>query len=161
MEHYFSGSALGVVDRHGRVTLPSFIKAVLARRSGANTLLLGRHEADACLIGYDRGYVPHLAAELERRRLRDEAEGNDPAEHHARTRRLFGLASEVTVDSRGGVLLPQLERRRLGIGGQALFVGTGASFELWSIERATSGEDGAVAELARFHLDQTGQPRAA
>lgn len=156
MDHYFSGSALGAVDRSGRVALPGFVRAVLARRAGTDALLFGRHENDPCLIGYDRARIPSLAAELERRRLRDEAEGLDPAAHHARARRLFGLATEAAIDGRGRVLLPELERRRLAIAGRALFVGTGAAFELWNLERACAPESGEVAEIARFHLEQAG-----
>lgn len=155
MDHYFSGSALGGVDRNGRVALPAFVRSILARRSVGDALLFGRHEADPCLIGYDRSRIPELAAELERRRLRDEAGGLDPAAHHARARRLFGLASEASIDSRGRVLLPELERRRLAIAGHALFVGTGAAFEVWSLERACA-DSGEVAEIARFHLEQAG-----
>jgi DNA-binding transcriptional regulator/RsmH inhibitor MraZ len=160
MDHYFSGSALGSVDRNGRVALPGFVRSVLARRTGGDALLFGRHEADPCLIGYDRSRIPQLAAELERRRLRDEAEGLDAVAHHARARRLFGLASEASVDGRGRVLLPELERRRLAIAGHALFIGTGAAFEVWSLERACT-EAGEVAEIARFHPEQAGLSAAA
>jgi MraZ protein len=161
MEHYFSGSALAAVDRHGRLTLPPFVRTVLAKRTAAHALLFGRHEADPCLVGYDAVQVPYLAAELERRRLRDEAAGIDPAEHHARSRRLFGLASEAAVDGRGRVQLPEFERRRLRIGNHVLFVGTGPAFELWGLAQACDPRAGDVAELARFHLQQAGQPLAA
>ena len=160
MNHYFSGSAVGAVDRHGRVTLPAFVRSGLAQRSGAGVMLFGRHEADPCLIGYDRPQVPHIAAELERLRLRDEAAGIDASTHHARLRRIFGLASEASVDARARVLLPELERRRLCLDGPVLFVGTGTTFELWSLEEACA-RTGAVAEIARFHREQSQLPAVA
>ncbi|HEY0147488.1 MAG TPA: hypothetical protein VGB70_00640 [Allosphingosinicella sp.] len=161
MGHFFSGSAVSIIDRNKRVTLPPFVRTVLAHRSGGGNLLLGRHESDPCLIGYDRSQVPHLAAELERLRLRDEAAGVDASAHHARLRRIFGLASEVSVDARGKALLPELERRRSGLDGAVLFVGTGATFELWSLEQAARSSSATVAEIARFHFEHSRIPAVA
>ena len=161
MDHYFTGSALGIADRQGRIALPAFVRSALARCSDAASLLLVRHEADPCLMGFDRVQLPGFHAELERRRLRDEAAGGAAGEHHARARRLFGLASEAGIDGRGRIVLPELERRRLGIGREVLFLGAGATFEIWSAARAAACADEAVADAARFHLAEAGLADAA
>ena len=152
MELYFSGSATGAVDRHGRLALPTFVRSVLARSPSGGGLFFGRHETDACVVGYDRSRIQQLAADLERKRLLDEAQGVAPATHHARCRRLFGLATEAPFDDRGRVHFPAHERSRLGIVEKALFVGIGVAFEVWGLEQACDAEADSVAEIARYHM---------
>jgi len=153
VEHLFSGSALCAVDRHGRVALPPFVRSMLERRSDGRAVLFAPHETDPCVSAFDRPYASLLHADTERRRIAEEQAGVAPAAHHARTRRLFGLAEEADFDGRGRLTLPPLARRRSGVTSQALFVGTGGSFEVWSPEAALASEDAALRDLAAFHLD--------
>ena len=147
--HFFSGSALCAVDAAGRLVLPAFVRATLARRGHDLALLIGAHERAPCLAGYDRSVLPMLHAEAERRRL---ASPDGDRAHHAYARRAFGLAEEVAVDA-GQAVLPPLMRRRAGIGALALLVGSGASFEIWDVEAARDSDDPDLADLARFHLE--------
>jgi DNA-binding transcriptional regulator/RsmH inhibitor MraZ len=150
LDDFFSGSALGAVDKAGRLTLPTFVRATLARRGGDRALMVGAHASASCLTAYDRSVLPMLHADLERRRIGGEA-GDEDA-HHLRARRAFGFAEECGIDA-GTVQLPMLMRRRARIGTLALVVGAGATFEIWDAETALASDDPDLAELAAFHLE--------
>ena len=150
--HIFSGNALGALDEEGRVSLPPFILREMARHEGGGRVLLGVHESDPCLTGYGSALRPRLEAELERRRLRDEALGRPPGEHHARARRTFGLVEEASYDEAGRLTLPPLARRRGGLGRSILFIGAGSHFEIWDSSLAMAEGDEELRCLAEYRL---------
>lgn len=155
-ERLFNGSGLSAVDTAGRTRLPTFIQQALIARSGCRNLLIGAHESDGCIAGFDHGHAIVVHAELERRRLAGEAAGEAPEAHHARARRMFGLAEEAQFDIDGVVTLPPLPRRLGGIGGLALFVGTGGAFEIWDPSRARERGGEELRALAEYRLAQHG-----
>ncbi len=150
IENLFSGNALLPVDGEGRTILPGFVLAVLDRRRAGARLVFGAHEEDPCISGYDEGYQAVLHAEMERRRLRDEAEGVPAAAHHSRARRLFGAVERASYDAGGRITLPPMMRLKSRIGERALFIGTGGSFEVWNPDLACAAGDPEVRELAAF-----------
>lgn len=150
--HIFSGNALAALDEEGRVRLPPFILREMGRRGDPGRVLLGVHESDRCLTGYGSGLRPSLQAELERRRLRDEALGRAPEEHHARARRTFGLVEEASYDGGGRMTLPPLARRRGSLGRDILFVGAGSHFEIWDPALAIAEGDEELRFLAQYRL---------
>jgi DNA-binding transcriptional regulator/RsmH inhibitor MraZ len=152
----FSGNALGALDEEGRVRLPPFILREMARHESGGRVLLGVHESDPCLTGYGSGLQPRLEAELERRRLRDEALGRAPGEHHARARRTFGLVEEALYDERGRLTLPPLARRRGGLGRHILFIGAGSHFEIWDPSLAMAEGDEELRFVAEYRLGDGG-----
>jgi len=154
IEHLYAGSALAAVDGRGRVRLPRFVLETAERRSGAGILVLGPHESDDCLTGYDPSWRRMLFDDSERQRLRDEAAGAAAARHHGRARRAFGLTEQADIDAEGRIALPPMVRRLARIEGRALFVGTGGAFEIWNPEIAAGSGDSALAELARWRLGQ-------
>jgi MraZ protein len=149
----FSGSALGALDEEGRVRLPPFILREMARHGDEGRVMLGVHESDPCLTGYGSALRPRLEAELERRRLRDEALGMTSYDHHARARRTFGLVEEASYDEAGRLTLPPLARRRGGLGRHILFVGAGSHFEIWDPSLAMAEGDEELRYLAEFRLE--------
>lgn len=151
--HIFSGNALGALDEEGRVRLPPFILREMARH-GDGRLLLGVHEKDPCITGYSAELRPRLEAELERRRLRDEALGRPTDDHHARARRTFGLVEEARYDDGGQLILPPLARRRGRLGRDILFIGAGSHFEIWDASLAIAEGDEALRFVARFRLGE-------
>ena len=150
--HLFSGNALGALDENGRVRLPAFILREMERHCDRGRLIFGLHEKDPCLTGYSPGERPRLQAELERRRLRGEGLGEPAEAHHARARRMFGLAEEAAYDESGRVAIPPLARRRGGLAGRILFVGAGSHFEIWDPERAVAEGDEDLRRLAEERL---------
>lgn len=154
LEDLFNGSALIAVDAKGRLSVPSFIRGVVERRSDAKAIVIGMHEASPCLNCYDRGYARILYAENERRRLAEEAA--DPTAHHARARRTFGLTEEALYDTSGRMIVPAMMRRKGGIEDLALFVGTGGTFEIWNPKLALESGDADLADLTAWRLEEKG-----
>lgn len=144
----FGGRAVTSVDHDGRMILPAFVIEVLERRGSAGMICLGVHERDSCLHAYDESYHRALFAEIERRRLSDEAAGRTAADHHSRLRRAFGFVEQTLVADDGAILLPPLLRRKALIKRSALIVGIGGSFEIWSPRVARDAADPMVRELA-------------
>jgi DNA-binding transcriptional regulator/RsmH inhibitor MraZ len=147
----FMGSALCEVAPDGVMILPSFIREPLALRSDRAAILLGGHDVDACLTGYDPAQVAALQEECRRRRLADDA--SKPGASHARERRLFSLLHNVPVDAKGCIRLPELLRRRARIRDAALLVGTGDAFELWGLNVALYGHDAGMRTLASLSIE--------
>lgn len=156
LEHLFNGSALNAVDAKGRLSVPSFIRGVIERRSDAKALILGAHEVDPCLTAYDRGYARYLHAENERRRLNEEAQSGDAASHFARARRTFGITEDVPYDTSGRIILPPMMRKKGQIEDLALFVGVGGTFEIWNPHVALKSGDADLRELAAYRLEEKG-----
>ena len=156
LEHLFNGSALSAVDAKGRLSVPSFIRGVIERRSDAKAVVIGMHEASPCLNAYDRGYARILYAENERRRLAEENAGGDLSAHHARARRTFGLTEDVPYDTSGRIILPPMMRRKGRIEDLALFVGTGGTFEIWNPQLALESGDEELRDLASYRLEEKG-----
>ncbi len=96
-----------------------------------------------------------LIEELERRRLREEAAGGGPGAHYARAHRMFGAQEDVAYSPSGRITIPLILRRRAQIERHALFIGTGATFEIWSPDRALEEGDSDLREIASFQLDQS------
>jgi DNA-binding transcriptional regulator/RsmH inhibitor MraZ len=149
LEYPFCGSAVAAVDQAGRLALPSFLLETLNRRLARDALLIGRHEADPCLVAYDRAHVASIHADVERRRLIEEQAA--PHLHHARARRAFGFVEPAAIEQ-GRLTLPALMRRRAAVGAHALIVGTGGTFEIWDADLARERGDTGLRELAAFHL---------
>jgi len=149
IDHLFGGSALAPVDSEGRVRLPLFVRETAGRRSEDRTLVLGPHEADPCLSGYDRTYRRFLFADTERLRLREDAPALDAPR---RARRAFGLTEEAAYREDGLFTLPPMVSRFGRIEGLALFVGTGGAFEIWNPEIAAQSDDADLSALARWRL---------
>ena len=154
--HIFSGNALGALDEEGRVRLPPFILREMARHGDCGRVLLGLHETDPCLTGYGAALRPRLEAELERRRLRDEALGLAAEAHHIRARRTFGLVEEARYDEGGRLTLPPMALRRGGLGRDVLFVGAGSHFEIWDPALALAEGDEELRFLAEYRLARPG-----
>jgi DNA-binding transcriptional regulator/RsmH inhibitor MraZ len=147
----YMGSALCGVEPDGAIILPSFVRAPLALRSDGTTILLGSHEADICLAGYDPAQAAELQLECRRRRLEEEV--SQPGACHARARRIFGLLHAVPVNAEGRCALPTLLRRRARIRDTALVVGTGEGFEIWGLQVALYHHDGGMRALAALSVE--------
>ena len=151
VEHLFSGSAVDAVGLDGAVRLPPFILRVVEGGAGVGRMMVGAHESDPCLTAWEPRRAPALHGEVERQRLRDEAEGAPLTEHHARARRLFGFVEDAIID-RGRLLIPPMMRRKGRIEGRVLFVGTGTGFEIWNPQVARSAGDPTLREIAEYRL---------
>jgi MraZ protein len=151
VDKMFMGSALCAVDSEGAIILPPFILEPLALRSNSSSILLGGHETDTCLVGYDPPKAAQLQEECRRRRIAEET--SKPSAWHARARRLFGLLHTIPVGKGGRIVLPDLLRRRARISEAVLVVGTGEAFEIWGLNVALYGHDASMRSLASLSLE--------
>lgn len=156
MEHFYSGNAVSSVTQTGRLCIPHFLRRVVERRSGLTEVFLSRHDADPCLLAYDVPYRGSLHAELERRRFFEERAGISAKPHHARMRRIFGTAEQLSYDAEGMLELPPMLRRKAGIGGSALILGVGETFEIWDPNVAMESGDEDLKDLASEVLREVG-----
>jgi MraZ protein len=154
LDHYFSGSALVAVDAKGRLSVPAGIRQKIERRSDTRAIVLTRHPVEPCLTGFDTNYLRLLHLDNERRRLVEEE--RDPLAHYSRERRSFGSAEEVPYDTSGRILLTSKLRRRGQLEELALFVGVGATFELWNPQLALQSKEPEIREFAAEALEERG-----
>lgn len=153
MNALFHGSELCEVDMDGNVSIPCFLSEALT--SGAEELLVAKHQDDNCLIGYGRDHLAILAERNERRRLAEEVRGDDARAHYHRMRRTFALADRMPRDS--ARLTISAAMRHLGkIGRLALFVGTGDSFEIWNPQLALQSDDQQFRDLVAYRMEALG-----
>ncbi len=155
-EHLYNGSALNAVDGKGRLSVPAFIRAMIERRSTEKLIVIGKHEVDSCLVGYDANYKGNVLADVTRRKLRDEEQGIDLRAHHSRNRRAFALTESCAWDSSGRIILPPMMRKIARIEDLVLFIGAGETFELWNPQLALDSGDADLAELAAYRLEERG-----
>jgi DNA-binding transcriptional regulator/RsmH inhibitor MraZ len=154
MSALFLGSALCEVDQEGNVAIPAFLADALG--ADAAELLVGKHAADGCLIGYGRDHLEALRDRAEARRIAGEARGEDARTHYTRMRRTFGVVEKMP--RAGASLRIPAAMRHLGkIGGLALFVGAGDNFEIWNPDLAIENEDEQFRDLAAFRLSARGE----
>ena len=145
----FLGSALCEVGQDGSVTIPGFLSDALAGDTAE--LLVSKHAADGCLVGYGHEHLETLSARTEARRLADEARGEDARNHYRRMRRTFGVVEKMPRT--GATMKIPAAMRHLGkIGTLALFVGAGDSFEIWNPDLAIESDDEQFRDLAAFRL---------
>lgn len=153
MTSLFHGSALCEVDPDGNVLIPDFLVEALGQDTPE--LLVSKHSADGCLVGYGREHLDQLRTRAEARRLADEARGADARNHYARMRRTFGVVERMPrTDTR--LRIPAAMRHLGRIGALALFVGAGDSFEIWNPALAIENEDEQFRDLAAFQLKARG-----
>lgn len=158
VEHLFQGSALNAVDAKGRVSVPSFMRGVVEKRSDAKALVLAKHDTFPCISAYDRGYAAIQHAKLERLYEREETDPAGLAAYHQRNMLAFGSTEDVPYDSGGRIILPPMMRRKGGIEELALFIGAGETFHIWNprifLESADVHED--MKDIARYRLEERG-----
>lgn len=154
MSHWFSGSAMCAVDEDGFLTLPEFVRLTLSELSEANLLVIAPHLSEPCLIGYDRSH--HRVLHADQERLRSSRYDADQCD--ARARHIFGWAEEARYEPDGKMSLPVQMRRKGGVDGLALFVGVGATFEIWNPRIALESGDPALSEIATWRSQSSVQP---
>jgi len=133
----FIGEYQHNVDGKGRLAIPARFRS---RLEGGAVLTRG---AEACLFVYPLGAWEEKARALE-------AAITDPDRLRRAQRRFFGMAHECELDGQGRIVLPAPLREYAGLpangngngghgggggGGEALVLGAGERFEIWSPER--------------------------
>ncbi|NWN23022.1 hypothetical protein GY661_24545, partial [Escherichia coli] len=88
------------VDADGNVAVPAFLAAALPAEASPE-IIVAKHQADSCLIGYGREHLATLAERAERRRLAEEDRDAETRGHYHRMRGTFGLSERMRRDAKG------------------------------------------------------------
>lgn len=124
---YFSGTYVNGVDAKHRLSVPAPLRETIEARSQTKALVLGPAEHAPCLIGYDITYFSRLEARLEAEFAQDFGPGRS-----LKARTLFSMTEQLKYDDTGRIILTPTLRDAGEISSEAVFLGGGDYFELWS-----------------------------
>ncbi len=112
------------IDKKGRVSVPPSFRAVLAAQN-FNGMVAYASFTNACIEACGMERIEKLYARMETL---------DPfsEEHDAFTTTILGGSTQLAFDSEGRVVIPEALLRKAQIGDMGIFVGKGATFEIWS-----------------------------
>jgi MraZ protein len=127
------------IDKKGRVSVPPSFRAVLAAQN-FNGMVAYQSFVHPCIeaCGMER---------LEKLYARIEALDPFSEEHDAFTTAILAGSVQLAFDSEGRVVIPEALLKAAGITANGVFVGKGATFEIWAPE-AFAKHQAAARELA-------------
>jgi MraZ protein len=127
------------IDKKGRVSVPPQFRAVLAAQS-FNGMIAYASFVHPCIEACGMDRIEKLYARIE---------SLDPfsEEHDAFATAILGGSVQLSFDGEGRVVIPEALLKRAGITDTGVFVGKGATFEIWA-PAAFARHEAAVRELA-------------
>lgn len=138
------------IDRKGRVSVPSGFRAVLAGEQFQGVVVYPSF-VNPCIEACGMSRLEAVMARIDQL---------DPYsdEHDAFTTSILGGSVQLAFDGEGRVMLPESLLKEVGIGEEAVFVGKGATFEIWEpkafAEHAAKARK--IALEKRLHLRSIG-----
>ncbi len=125
LEQMFLGRYHHTVDQKGRLTVPARYRDFLAAEGAYLTQ------------GFDQNINVYPIPIFDRISVRvNQLSMTDPSARLLR-RLLFSNAELVDLDKAGRILIPNFLREELNLNGEAIIVGMGDYFEIWSPEKWT------------------------
>lgn len=125
----FRGHSHLALDGKGRLAVPARYRDLLLAQCAGH--LIVTLDPSACLLLY-----PFPEWEPIERKLNALPSFNPVSRQMQRV--LVGSATDVELDSAGRILLPAHLRERIGLDKEAVLVGQGNKFEIWSAEAWTA-----------------------
>lgn len=123
---YFRGRSLRNTDPKGRLMLPPEFREILLSRGGGGGVVLTTY--DGCVVGFPLPDWEEFEEKINHIK--------NPARNVRDFRRLvIGGAEAMEVDAQGRVRLSREHMQYAGIEREAMLVGQGPRFEVWSPER--------------------------
>lgn len=119
----FRGLSALAVDGKGRLAIPAKYRELLVDRCAGRLVVTA--DPSGCLLLY-----PFPEWEPIERKLTALSSFNPVSRTLQRI--LVGSASDVELDSAGRILLPPMLRKHAGLDKEAMLVGQGNKFEIWS-----------------------------
>ena len=112
------------IDKKGRVSVPPTFRAVLAAQN-FNGMIAYASFTNSCIEACGMERIEKLHARIE---------ALDPfsEEHDAFATAILGGATQIAFDSEGRVVIPEALLAKANITDTGVFVGKGATFEIWS-----------------------------
>jgi len=128
------------IDKKGRVSVPPSFRAVLANEN-SNGMIAYASFVRPCIEACGMKRLEHLHARMETLDpFSDERDAFETA--------ILGGSVQLSFDSEGRVVVPEALLNKAGITDTGIFVGKGATFEIWAPAEFAKHE-AAVRELAR------------
>lgn len=123
----FIGTFENRVDRKGRVSIPAPFRQALADQSDQGIVTFPARKAPA-LEGCGMDFMQQQVLSKSGVDLLNSDDDSETAD-------IFYSLKQLTFDGEGRVILPQDFRNQAGIKDQAVFVGIGELFQIWSPDR--------------------------
>lgn len=133
----FRGATPIALDGKGRLAIPTKYRDMLMQRCGGRLVLT--QDPSACLLLYPFPDWEPIEQKL------NALPSFDAVSRHMQ-RMLVGMASELEMDSAGRILLPAILRERAHLERDAVLIGQGNKFEIWS-ESSWQAQCDAMASL--------------
>ncbi len=148
----FLSTYVNKVDKKGRVSVPANFRSALQKEDFQGVIAYASF-VNECIesCGMER-----MA------RLSESIDSLDPysEERDAFAATILGGSFQLPFDGEGRIILPESLMKDIGIGEQAVFVGKGATFEIWAPEKfdiyASKAKDLAKQERAKLRLTPSG-----
>lgn len=135
----FLSTFVNKVDRKGRVSVPASFRAALTGQSFAGIVAFRSFKTAAIeASGIDR--IEEMSARLDA--LDQFSEDNESLAS------IFADAQQLSFDSEGRIVLPEVLAEHAGITESAAFVGLGRTFQIWEPE-AHKAHQGELRERAK------------
>ncbi len=127
------------IDKKGRVSVPPTFRAVLAAEQ-FNGMIAYASFTNGCIEACGMARIEKLHARIEML---------DPfsEEHDAFSTAILGGATQLPFDSEGRVVIPEGLLKKANITDVGVFVGKGATFEIWS-PQLYAAQEAKMRELA-------------
>jgi MraZ protein len=149
MDSLFVGSAVTTISARGELILPEQFCVAVQARSARDTLFIGLHADDPCMLVYDR----HSVADHHRALTDLSVDGPDCGVRDMLLRRRLGFVAPAQMDGKGRIAIASWMRSRRGVRQRALLVGMGHHFEVWNLDSVLEQGPGDLIVLAALHLD--------
>ena len=129
----FTGAALAMPDKLGRLSLPAVLRNSVPGDPASRTLFVTRHEVAPCLIGSGVDRLERIAEHINR--AEDIAVRRDQDfDRYAMERRLYGPGESVPMDKSGRFILSDILAEIAEFNGEIFFYGVGQYFEIWDVD---------------------------
>ncbi len=144
----FSGAALALPDKAGRLALPAALRNSVPGESKGDgpgeskgrQIYITTHEVAPCLVGSGADRLQLIAARIDR--AEDIAvQRGEAFDRFAMQRRLFGPGETVPIDGSGRFILSEVLAELAEFSGEIFFFGVGQYFEIWDIATLLALDD--------------------
>lgn len=147
----FQGETAITIDDKGRMSIPSAYREIVSAQCGNKLVFVYNPFEQGCLW---------IFPVRDWEKLRDQVNGLSSlnAVHRNLQMKLVGAATVVEVDGNGRMLVPASQRTSAKLEKNAVLLGMGAKFELWSEAAhqkqmaATIGESEVTPEMMKLSL---------
>lgn len=147
----FLSTAVNKIDKKGRVSVPSGFRAALSVQSFQGVVLFKSYSHD-CLEGVGWGVMEDLSRRLDSFDFLS-------SEQDDLSTAIFAEAVQLPFDGEGRIIVPAPLVSFAGLSDQAVFVGMGNKFQIWSPEGFETRREKARERVKKDGLNLPGKAK--